>query len=259
MANTLLIAAGSLFLGLLPTQHANGTTIIDYNFEDGQTTGWITSNTNHSYISVVADPLDATNKVLKVDDSWASMGALWTTLGSGHTNGIYEVKVSILVADSGGAAGSPSYALDRRISLASKDNSVTYTRLRTNAGTVLTSGYNGNGSGGGSFVNGPTVNLNKWYEITQILDLSTDKWTWSIRDIATDTLLYSSSELGSFFYTSLSNGLTTLSFPQISSGGVFYLDDVKVSVVPEPSSICLMMLAGLVLFAARHRKKYFRC
>lgn len=100
IANTLLLAAGSLFLGLLPTQHANGTTIIDYNFEDGQTTGWIMSNTNHPYISVVADPLDATNKVLKVDDSWASMGALWTALGSGHTNGIYEMKVSILYTTS---------------------------------------------------------------------------------------------------------------------------------------------------------------
>lgn len=250
-ARAVLVGACLLVIGLITCPNLSAAPIFEYDFQDGQTTGWSASDS--SMLSVTNDPLDASNKVLMADATTGTLGATWTTF-SALTSGTYRLTLQLMVADSGGIGS--SYELDRRISLTSSNSSVSsYTRYRNPSGTnVLTSGYNGNGTNGGTFSNGPTVALNKWYEIVQIVDLDNKTWNWEISDVATGTNLYTSGSLG--FMSNVSN-LKTLTFASINpqTNGLFYLDNVAMEQIPEPTSVATIIFGGLICYSLRRYRK----
>lgn len=253
--NTLLLAAGSLFLGFLPVPQAHGTPVIDYNFEDGSIAGWTSNPTPPStYLSVVADPLRTNNKVMKMDDtSTASLLTVNTTpnFSPALTNGIYVLTMQVMASTNGGSGS--DYTFDRRISLTQSGTTATYSRIRSGTGNtnLIISLYNG-----GTHVNATNIDFNTWYEFTQTIDITNKTWSFNITDVSAGTNVYTSAPNLAWFSGTVSNinGLTITRADASGMGGLLYQDNVKLDVIPEPTAAILLLSTGLAYLMFRRRK-----
>lgn len=252
-----LLGASAAILVFLATPAAEAAPVIDYDFEDGATTGWNVNPAPTTPLAVVNDPVRSENKVLKVDDSAdVAMNSLATTpaFSPGLNSGIYEFSFEIMVANTGGAG--TDYFFDRRIALMDGGTIGTYARLRYVSGdsTYRFSGFDG----GSTHVDGPNIAFNTWYKFTQITNIDTQTWSYQITNVATNIILYTSdsfdyysnvaTEIDSFWYSTV-----TFNPAPGSRGGLVYFDNVKIEQIPEPGAAMLLLFAGQICLLARRR------
>lgn len=246
--------------GLVSGMSASGQTLLHFDFEDGQTTGWAVTSTvtgdKPPYLSVVDDPLRSGNKVMMVDDTYKSLNGI-TAGFTEVTSGTYQLSLQIYYATSGGGMPENGYFGDRRIQLTNNAVSAlaSYTRLwyySNSAGGFRSYGYFSGGSG-----RGPDIDVNQWYEIVQIIDLDNKTWSWSIRDLSDPDGTVWQSEIRPFFSSPTS--LAKVGIWKVdNNGGVFLLDNVELKAIPEPGSVAAALAVGSAVLLMRRRRSLTR-
>lgn len=238
---------------------ANAQVYIDSNFESGTTTGWSSryNATAVDNISVVADPLRAGNQVLKWDSTTLASTRLLTSGTANLSTGQYKLTLQFLVGESGGSGS--SYSLSRNIAMlnnstyaVSSYNPLAYNPAQPEAFDTTIRGYNGNGAGGGTPGALQYLAENNWYELTQIIDMDTKTWSWSIYDVTAGAAVYQSpTGLG---FLSSPTSIRELHFFSGSDNGLLYVDNVLLQAVPEPSAAMLLGLGlvAFIVFRKRH-------
>lgn len=243
-------------LSMLPAARAQ--IYIDSNFESGTTAGWSSRSgaTSVDNISVVADPLRAGNQVLKWDSTSLASTRLLTSGTANLSTGQYKLTLQFLVGESGGAGS--NYTLSRNISMlnnstyaVSSYNPLAYNPASPEAFDTTIRGYNGNGAGGGTPGELQYISENNWYELTQIINMDTKTWSWSIYDVTAGVAVYQSpTGLG---FLSSPPSIRELHFFSGSDNGLLYVDNVLLQAVPEPSAVGLLGL-GLMAFVVFRKR-----
>jgi len=246
------------FVSLSVLSSARAQIYIDSNFESGTTAGWASryNATAVDNISVVADPLRAGNQVLKWDSTSLASTRLLTAGTTNLSSGQYKLTLQFLVGESGGAGA--NYNLSRNIAMlnnstyaVSSYNPLAYNSAAPEAFDTTIRGYDGNGAGGGTPGTLQYISENNWYELTQIIDMDTKTWSWSIYDVTAGTSVYQSpTGLG---FLSSPTSIRELHFFSGSDNGLLYVDNVLLQAIPEPSAIMLLGLGLVAVVVLRKR------
>jgi hypothetical protein len=86
-----------------------------------------------------------------------------------------------------------------------------------------------------------TYSLSDWHEITVDLDYAAQKFTFSVDNA------FTSAPINFVHQTPEDKSLTNIWFGHFGAGSHFYLDDVVVTTVPEPSAVALFVLFSLLV------------
>jgi len=258
----------ALFLGLASTLAAVGAeTIFDYTFEDGTTTGWTTGGAWQA-VAVVNDPLRPSNKVLMLDNTNGAYANVQTVFEP-QGEGTLRLTLQFFIADSGGGASPGVYGIDQYIGLEHRkttaspanDYGVTYGRFYLSSSQPAINHYDGNGSGGGTWntANRYFLEYGKWYEYTQTvtMDGQIADYEWALYNV-TDAVAIGSGTIGKVNLGGESPDVGRLFLHPVSSsgGGLMYLDQVKLEVIPEATAAHLLLPAAFLLVAGNF---YRRC
>jgi hypothetical protein len=86
-----------------------------------------------------------------------------------------------------------------------------------------------------------TYSVGDWHDVTVNLDYTAQSFTFSIDNT------FASAPINFIHQTPEDNSLTNIWFGHFGAGSHFYLDDVVVTTVPEPSTVSLVVLLSLVV------------
>ncbi len=154
------------------------------------------------------------------------------------------------------AGSSKTVSMKFDLNLASLENGsfIIYGLDTTNAvGPEITLVHSGSNSfvdvfrrdGASSTDSGVDVTGGEWHTFELVSDMATSTYSWSVDGVVQET------GLG---FRSSPAGLERVRFWSTYNNGVSYLDNVVVTAIPEPSTIALMGMIGVLGFVAYRRK-----
>lgn len=250
-----VMAAGMVFTGA----QLHAAVLIDQNFDNatfplGTTvnnvagvgsnanTGgnWVSNNSDLSGLpTVVADPVDGTNQVMQVKRIGGGATALYGSrdAGSAITSGVFSYEVSVYRPTGAG------YILSaHNLSALPASETVPVGIYVDQDGVLRHRSTNGTAWS----LTGASIAANAWTTIEAVANINAATWSIYVNGAAVLTdATFAAGDLA---------GVNAIGFlPQPPDGSVFYIDNVRLEAVPEPTALGMLGLGAAGLLARRRK------
>jgi len=237
MIHCTLLAAG-LLIGLLAPA-AQSAVVFSDDFDTGETVGtdpsnWTDNSDTNADVSVSTTEAQSLSNSMLLDDDNTNGAAIANTTFTSITSGIVEWEFSFFETDT-----SLPGLMRARLGNSSQANGLLVITAGDGSGEVLFRQPSTDTVIG-------TIVLGAWNTVRVVGDLATDKADVFFNGSLAESNLDFRNAVSSFdaLQFDSSSGLT----------GDLFIDDVSVTVIPEPASLALLGLGGAVMLSGRRRR-----
>jgi MYXO-CTERM domain-containing protein len=229
---------------LVATTGVHAAALLEDHFESPETVGSASSGWDIP-ASVSAKIVDTSADTNPSPDPLGAQAMAITNGASGYTSQGFTVQTSgTFQTDAYVRVNNDTYS-DTFVMVLSGGNGAGALMLFSGGGLY----YGQNGVYGGP-VAGFAIGKDDWFHVTVDTNMDTKTWNVSVANLNDSTQSTSASNLA-FFAGATADTMSNLGFGPIYGGVDATVDNVKVGSVPEPASMTLLALGGLLLIRRR--------